>query len=213
MSKIKIKKGSVHLDMTAMCDVAFLLLTFFILTAKAKPMEPVEVMIPSSIVDLPVPEKDIITLFIDDKGRAFIGMDNNNNARVNWIDNLSTQYKFSLNETQRKNFINGGVLPVNASQLPQYLEADANTKKAMEKASKGIPVDTSNTESNELKNWILTARSANQMANASAGSDQVAKVVIKADSKAPYSVIKQVMKTLQNQGVDRFSLLTTQAVG
>ena len=46
MAKAKIKRHSTAIDMTAMCDVAFLLLTFFMLTAKAKPQETV-------IVDTP----------------------------------------------------------------------------------------------------------------------------------------------------------------
>ena len=37
MAKVKIPRKSISLDMTAMCDMAFLLLTFFILTAKFKP--------------------------------------------------------------------------------------------------------------------------------------------------------------------------------
>ena len=61
-------------------------------------------------------------------------------------------------------------------------------------------MDSSNTDANQLKDWIINARRANQGA----------KVVIKADQKAPYASIKKVMKTLQDQGVDRFSLLTTQ---
>lgn len=211
MSKIKIKKGSVHLDMTAMCDVAFLLLTFFILTAKAKPIEPVEVTTPSSIVSMEVPDINIITLLIDDKGRSFIGMDNNNKAREYWADGISKQFNITLDAEQRTTFINGGIIPVAAANLPKYLSARGADKKALETNSIGIAVDTSNTETNELKNWLITARTANQLANTNAGQpEKVASVVIKADSKAPYAVIKKVMKTLQNQGVDRFSLLTTQ---
>jgi len=211
MPKIHVKKGSVSLDMTAMCDVAFLLLTFFILTAKAKPQEPVDVMIPSSIVELPVPDVNIITILIDKPGRVFIGMDNNHNARAEWLNQLGTNFNLTFNEEQKKNFVNGGILAVQANQLPQYLSADASQKKLMEEQSKGIPVDTSNTDANELKTWILAARTANQLANTNAGKpSEVASVVIKADSKAPYHVIKKVLNTLEKQNVNRFSLLTTQ---
>jgi biopolymer transport protein ExbD len=200
MPKIKVKKGSVSLDMTAMCDVAFLLLTFFVLTAKAKPMEPVEVSTPSSIVDLPVPDVDVITLLIDDKGRTFVNLDNKNNSRQYWLDNMKDQFKFSVNAEQTKNFVNGGPIGVPVVNLPEYLAADAKKKKEIEKSTLGIPLDSSNTDANQLKDWIINARRANQGA----------KVVIKADQKAPYASIKKVMKTLQDQGVDRFSLLTTQ---
>lgn len=200
MPKIKVKKGSVSLDMTAMCDVAFLLLTFFVLTAKAKPMEPVEVSTPSSIVDLPVPDVDVITLLIDDKGRTFVNLDNKDNSRQYWLDNMKDQFKFNVNAEQTKNFVNGGPIGVPVANLPDYLAADATKKKEIEKTTLGIPLDSSNTDANQLKDWIINARRANQSA----------KVVIKADQKAPYASIKKVMKTLQDQGVDRFSLLTTQ---
>lgn len=200
MPKIKVKKGSVSLDMTAMCDVAFLLLTFFVLTAKAKPMEPVEVSTPSSIVDLPVPDVDVITLLVDDKGRTFVNLDNKDNSRQYWLDNMKDQFKFNVNAEQTKNFVNGGPIGVPVANLPDYLAADATKKKEIEKTTLGIPLDSSNTDANQLKDWIINARRANQGA----------KVVIKADQKAPYASIKKVMKTLQDQGVDRFSLLTTQ---
>ncbi len=200
MPKIKVKKGSVSLDMTAMCDVAFLLLTFFVLTAKAKPMEPVEVSTPSSIVDLPVPDVDVITLLVDDKGRTFVNLDNKDNSRQYWLDNMKDQFKFNVDAEQTKNFVNGGPIGVPVANLPEYLAADANKKKEIEKTTLGIPLDSSNSDANQLKDWIINARRANQGA----------KVVIKADQKAPYASIKKVMKTLQDQGVDRFSLLTTQ---
>ena len=43
MPKAKLPRKSTHIDMTAMCDVAFLLLTFFMLATKFKPEEPVVV--------------------------------------------------------------------------------------------------------------------------------------------------------------------------
>jgi biopolymer transport protein ExbD len=201
MPKIQVKKGSVFVDMTAMCDVSFLLLTFFILTAKAKPMEPVEVMTPSSIVEIPVPDVNVITIMVDKAGRIFMGMDNVDGARQRWLDNLNTQFKMNITApNQVNNFINGGVIPVSAKELPSFLAAEAEAKKKMIETTKGIPADVENSDANELRWWIYNARAANQKAV----------VVVKGDKKAPYAVIKQVMKTLEKQGVSRFSLLTSQ---
>ena len=56
MPKHKPKRSAPTIDMTAMCDVAFLLLTFFMLTAKAKPQELVVVDTPSSISETKLPD-------------------------------------------------------------------------------------------------------------------------------------------------------------
>ena len=64
MPKVKMKKHNITMDMTAMCDVAFLLLTFFILTTKFKPNEPVQVEIPGSTAQIPIPDKDILMISV-----------------------------------------------------------------------------------------------------------------------------------------------------
>jgi biopolymer transport protein ExbD len=64
MAKVKMSKKATSIDMTAMCDVAFLLLTFFILTATAKAPEPLPVDTPSSTVQTKLPETDLATLTV-----------------------------------------------------------------------------------------------------------------------------------------------------
>jgi biopolymer transport protein ExbD len=49
MPRAKIPRKSTNIDMTAMCDVAFLLLSFFILATKFKPPEALTVVTPSSV--------------------------------------------------------------------------------------------------------------------------------------------------------------------
>ena len=48
MGKAKVKRASTSIDMTAMCDVSFLLLTFFVLTATARQPEALTVDTPAS---------------------------------------------------------------------------------------------------------------------------------------------------------------------
>ena len=62
MAKITMSKKATSIDMTAMCDVAFLLLTFFILTATAKQPEALPVDTPASTVQTKLPENDLATL-------------------------------------------------------------------------------------------------------------------------------------------------------
>ena len=70
MPKIKVPRKNTHMDMTAMCDVAFLLLTFFILTAKFRPNELVQIKIPSSRATETVKD-DLVTISVDKDGNAF----------------------------------------------------------------------------------------------------------------------------------------------
>lgn len=72
MPKVKIPRKSTAIDMTAMCDVAFLLLTFFILTTKFRAAEVVQIDIPSSTAQIPIPDKDIMMFNIAPDGRMFL---------------------------------------------------------------------------------------------------------------------------------------------
>jgi hypothetical protein len=66
MAKIKMSKNVASIDMTAMCDVAFLLLTFFILTATAKTPEALPVTTPASM-------EQICTTVVSEGGYAEAG--------------------------------------------------------------------------------------------------------------------------------------------
>ena len=68
MPKVKVPRKSTPIDMTAMCDVAFLLLSFFILTTKFKPSEALAVVTPNSVSNKVAPEKDAVLITIDKDG-------------------------------------------------------------------------------------------------------------------------------------------------
>jgi len=75
MPKVKIKRKSTWIDMTAMCDVAFLLLTFFMLTSNFTKKEPVLVATPSSVSEIKIPETNIMTVLLDPSGKVYFGID------------------------------------------------------------------------------------------------------------------------------------------
>ncbi len=72
MSKIKKARVGVTLDMTAMVDVAFLLLIFYMSTTQFKPPESVDVKLPESHANLKVPETNVLILYVTDAGEVFI---------------------------------------------------------------------------------------------------------------------------------------------
>ena len=75
MSRAKIKKKNMFIDMTAMSDVTVLLLTFFMLTASFVKKEPVQVVTPASISEIKIPETNIMSILVDPGGRIFMSLD------------------------------------------------------------------------------------------------------------------------------------------
>ncbi|MBI4429430.1 MAG: biopolymer transporter ExbD [Ignavibacteriales bacterium] len=75
MAKHKKGRVGIKMDMTPMVDVAFLLLTFFMLTTTFKPAEEVQIDLPSSNSEFKLPESDILMITISKDGRIFMGVD------------------------------------------------------------------------------------------------------------------------------------------
>jgi biopolymer transport protein ExbD len=75
MPRKKAKRIGVKLDMTPFVDIAFLLLTFFMLTTQFKPPEEIQIELPSSHSDFKLPEIDVLTLNISKTGEIFMSVD------------------------------------------------------------------------------------------------------------------------------------------
>ncbi|MDP3147950.1 MAG: biopolymer transporter ExbD [Ignavibacteria bacterium] len=75
MARIKKKRVNVAIDMTPLVDVAFLLLTFFMMTTQFKPPEEVEVSLPASHSEIKVPETNLMQLWITKDSKIFLGFD------------------------------------------------------------------------------------------------------------------------------------------
>lgn len=198
MPKFKIPRKSTNIDMTAMCDVSFLLLTFFMLATKFKPPEPVEVVTPSSISDTKVADNDVMTITVDKQGRVFFEIDKIP-VKKELIEKIAEDQGLSLTDEQKRNFQLGSGVGVPFSQLGSYLNLPPSEQKNFK--ATGIPVDTSLTATNELFKWVAFARVVNQNARA----------VIKGDSDAAYPVVDKVIKTLANDKVQlyKFYVITS----
>lgn len=197
---VKTQKKAGAIDMTAMCDVAFLLLTFFILTATARQPEPLSVDTPSSTVQTKLPETGLATLTVGD-GKVFFGMVDRN-VRVKTLELMGQEYgvNFTDEEKQRFSLIDGfGVPFANLKQIIKMNGSDRN-KPGFQG---GIPIDTINKDRSELTRWIFNARTANTEIT---GNDL--KFAIKGDAKLQYPQIKKVMDILQDQKVNSFNLVT-----
>ena len=198
MSKVKMSKKATSIDMTAMCDVAFLLLTFFILTATAKQPEPLQVDTPSSTVQTKLPDTDLAIITIGKKGTVFFGV-KGPDVRRKTLENMASKMKMSFTADEIASFglMDGFGVPINQlSGLLKMKSADRNA----EGLQKGIPHDSID---NQLKEWVYAARSANAELH-----DKPLQFAIKGDAKEEYPAIKKVMDILQDQEVNKFNLIT-----
>ncbi len=68
-------RTGIRLDMTPMVDIAFLLLTFFMLTTQFRPPAEVDVILPDSHSQIKLPESDVLTITIAKEGDLYVGVD------------------------------------------------------------------------------------------------------------------------------------------
>jgi biopolymer transport protein ExbD len=194
MPKVKIPRKSTVVDMTAMCDVAFLLLTFFMLTSNFTKKEATSVSTPSSISEIKIPERNIMLILVDARGKLYFGIDGQEN-RTTLLEKMGATYNISFNQTELKEFslINSFGLPIN--QMKSFLALKPEERDA-EVFAPGIPCDSLD---NQLKNWVSAARVINKEF----------RIAIKADQATPYPMIKKLMGTLQGLNENRYNLITT----
>jgi biopolymer transport protein ExbD len=196
MAKIKMKKKSTSTDMTAMCDVAFLLLTFFILTATAKVPEALPVDTPASTVQTKLPESDLATITIG-KGKVFFDL-KGREVRKRALQLMGQKYNvtFTQDEIDKFALMEGFGVPIQSlSQIIAMKSADRNKVE-----QPGVPKDSLD---NQLKEWIYNSRIANIETN-----DKELQIAIKGDAKEEYPAVKKVMDILQDQKINSFSLVT-----
>lgn len=198
MPHAKLPRKSTNIDMTAMCDVAFLLLTFFMLATKFKPDEPVVVKTPSSISEIPLPDADVMLITIDPKGRIFFSIDNKN-MRASLIQNIDEYKNLGLTPAEKNSFAIGSSIGVPFNQLKSFLAATPGQQKQFDETAPGVPTDTSvDNQDNELAAWIRSARNTNPRL----------RICIKADGDATYPVVQKVIKTLEGWKIFKFNLIT-----
>lgn len=197
MAKVKVPRKSTSVDMTAMTDVAFLLLTFFMLATKFKPDEPVVVDTPSSISEIKLPESDIMQLTVDKTGRVFFGIDGQK-TREELLQRMAEIYKMKFTPEEVKEFSLQSTIGVPMAQLPQFLKM--TTEERANANFPGVPTDSLN---NELGNWIWQARLTNNNV----------RVAIKGDRDANMPTVKRVIAVLQEKKVNRFNFITSMEKG
>ena len=193
-------KKSTSTDMTAMCDVAFLLLTFFILTATAKTPEVLPVDTPQSTVQTKLPSTDLSTLTIGKvNGKTAVFFDlKGREVRKRTLELMGQKYSVPFSDQDKEKFALMESFGVPIQNLKQVLDMKAADRNKA--GQTGVPKDSLD---NQLKEWIYNARIANIEIN-----DKELQFAIKGDAKEQYPAIKQVMDILQDQKINSFNLVT-----
>lgn len=199
MPKVKVPRKSTIVDMTAMCDVSFLLLTFFILTAKFRPDQAVVIDMPSSRSNIKV--EDAIYLSVDKEGKAYWST-NMGSTRYDALNNMIEKYgdKYpnlkTLTEEQKKQFALIDMLGTPIEDLPRVLSLSGPEYNDYKKKLPGIPTDSVH---NQLGDWVMAARYANPKM----------RIAIKGDKFTNIEAVQRVIAILKEKEVYRFNLITS----
>ena len=215
MPKIKIPKGSPSIDMTPMVDLAFLLVTFFMLSASFRSSEPVDVDTPTSISDKIIPE-NVILITIDKGGRVFFNM-SDPEARRELFTNMAGKYKIGFTEEQIKRFTFMSSFGCTIKELPGYINMEPNGRKQFN--TPGIPYTDST--ANQLKDWINYGNRAainsgrtafveekNKGKNPDA-NDFKPKFILRVDSKSLYVHAQKVIDVFRDLKLNNLNFVTS----
>ncbi|MBL7946730.1 MAG: biopolymer transporter ExbD [Flavobacteriales bacterium] len=202
MSKIKMPKSSPNLDMTPMVDLAFLLVTFFMLTAQFRPEEAVAVDTPSSMSQSPIPMTNMMTIVVDTTGKVFWDF-TDKGVRIAVLEEIGKRVNYVPSQEEKIKFVNAGPIGVSIQDLKALLSLETGGERKEFMAQRdGIPMDSTN---NQLRDWIMITR--NIFYN-DAGQNPV--VALKADGNTNYSRVAEVIRTFQSPGIQisKFKMIT-----
>ena len=197
MPKVKIPRKSTTIDMTAMCDVAFLLLSFFILATKQKPPEVLAVTPPNSVSAKAAPEKSIL-ITLTKEGKVFL-MLGDETKKADILSNINAAKGLNLSSAELNKWNKAPFIGVPLGMIKGMLAKEAEIP-----ANKlpGIPCDSA---SNEMVDWMKS------VTNVYAGTDQrqlQEMLLIKGDNAALYPAFKRIKEAFKKNEIFKFRIVT-----
>ncbi len=199
MPSVKIARKSTDTDMTPFVDIAFLILSFFIMATKFKPPDIVEIKTPGSVLSQKLPENNAVMISFDSINRVFFTVLSEKDPQkyTDIINEINTGQNLGLTPAEIANFRNIYMVGVPLSGVKQLLGMDA---KSVEKVRQpGIPVE--DTLNNELYWWVRAAK------NAFAG--EKLNYLIKGDGNSKYPAFEAVVAALKRNEEFKYNLITT----
>ncbi len=199
MPKVKIPRKSTAVDMTAMCDVAFLLLSFFILATKQKPPEVLAVAVPSSVSTKVASDKAILITLTKD-GRTFL-MLGEDAKKKEILENINTTKALELSPAELQKWGKQSYIgtPFNLVKGTLALASEMPADKAP-----GIPTDSTN---NEMIDWMRSV--TNVFGAAQVEQRDLEKILlIKGDQEALYPKFKSIKEAFKKNEIFKFQIVT-----
>ncbi|MBK6937986.1 MAG: biopolymer transporter ExbD [Chitinophagaceae bacterium] len=199
MPSVKIPKKSTFTDMTPFVDVAFLILSFFIMATKFKPPESVEIKTPGSVLSQEMPTNNAVMISFDSANRVFFTVlsekdDSKHNAI---IQGINTSQNLGLTSAEMNQFKKIYMVGVPFANLKELLNTPEKDQKPSEWP--GIPV--SDTLNNQLEWWVREAKSAFQ--------GEKLDFLIKGDGNSKYPAFSAVMDALKKNDQLKYHLVTS----
>lgn len=199
MPSVKIPKKSTDTDMTPFVDVAFLILSFFMLATKFKPPEPLTITTPASVSSTKLKQTDHLMIQFDSGGHVLFSINlekaDDNIMKEDVLKRVNTSAKLGLTDADVRKFVRTSTIGVPMAELKTlYSLPEAQFEKAN---TKGIPVDSAN---NELQRWLQAA--------AETFTGRPIDIMIKGDNNAKYPNFKGVIEALRANNIFKYKLIT-----
>lgn len=200
MPSVKIPKKSTATDMTPFVDVAFLILSFFMLATKFKPPEPVEITTPRSVSSDKLKEQDALLIEMDKNGRVYFTVNVQKSAdegiKKTVIENINKSRNLGLTPSEMNSFAKNTTVGVPFTGLKSLLAMSEEDRLKVKQP--GIPV--TDTLNNELTTWVATAVTAFQ--------GHKLNYMIKGDNAAKYPSFKGIIDALRKNDINKYQLIT-----
>ncbi len=199
MARPKIPRKSTNVDMTAMCDVAFLLLSFFILTTKPKPSTAVPIDTPSSVVTKKAPEKDLVLISLNKDNKIFLSTGDSKadkDSKQAIIESVNTNKNLGLTPTEIALLTKAPFIGVPLAQLKQQAKMSPDDMNAT--TLSGILVKDST--DNEMVDWLRGVKDAY--------AGRQVNILLKGDNVAKYPGFKYILAALKKNDLLKFQMIT-----
>ncbi|SIT97232.1 Biopolymer transport protein ExbD [Epilithonimonas bovis DSM 19482] len=196
MARIKPKRHGVALDMTAMCDVTFLLLTFFIMTTQFKKPDVEQIKPPSSISEKLLPDASLMIINVNKDGIFYFQPVDNATEKIQLLERMGQKYRITFTDAEKVAFSKLTAVGVPMGQLKSFLDLPADKQKDF-KATEGVPMEDTN---KQLIDWVQQSLAINPNY----------KLAIKGDVTTKYPKVKGLFEGLRDIDFLKFWLITSQ---